>query len=54
MSLRKGKKNVSYNIHELMADNKKKGKGRGANGKPRSREQIIAIALKVAGVRKKT
>jgi hypothetical protein len=38
-------KNVKKNFHELYADNKKKGKERGANGKPRSRKQIIAIAL---------
>lgn len=38
-------KNVSKNIRELYADNKKKGKERGAGGKPRSRKQIIAIAL---------
>lgn len=44
-------KNVSKNIHELYADNKKKGKERGANGKLRSRKQIIAIAL--ASARKK-
>lgn len=37
-------KNVSKNIKELYADNKKKGKARGANGKVRSRKQIIAIA----------
>jgi hypothetical protein len=42
-------KNVSKNISELYADNKKKGKARGANGKPRSRSQIIAIALSAAG-----
>ena len=36
---------VKANFHELYADNKKKGKARGANGKPRSRSQIIAIAL---------
>lgn len=42
-------KNVSANISELYADNKKKGKARGAGGKPRSREQIIAIALSAAG-----
>lgn len=40
-------KNVSKNIRELYADNKKSGKERGANGKPRSRKQIIAIALSV-------
>lgn len=38
-------KNIKKNFHELYADNKKKGKARGANGKPRSRAQIIAIAL---------
>lgn len=42
-------KNVSKNISELYKDNKKKGKARGANGKKRSRKQIIAIALKAAG-----
>lgn len=36
-----------------MKDNKKKGKARGANGKPRSRKQIIAIALHAAGKSKK-
>ena len=41
-------KNVSKNIRELYKDNKKKGKARGANGKPRSRKQIIAIALSAA------
>jgi len=42
-------KSVSKNIHELYADNKKSGKEKGAGGKPRSREQIIAIALSSAG-----
>lgn len=42
-------KSVSANIKELYKDNKKKGKARGANGKPRSRKQIIAIAMKAAG-----
>lgn len=51
--LYKGKKNVGKNIRELMADNKKSGKARGANGKPRSRAQILAIALNAAGVKKK-
>ena len=46
-------KNVSKNIRELMKDNKKSGKERGANGKPRSRAQIIAIALNAAGKSKK-
>lgn len=42
-------KNVGKNIKELMADNKKKGKARGAGGKPRPKKQILAIALKSAG-----
>ena len=46
-------KSVSANIRELMVDNKKKGKERGAGGKPRSRKQIIAIALRAAGKSKK-
>lgn len=46
-------KNVSKNIRELYKDNKKKGKARGAKGKVRSRRQIIAIALNVAGKSKK-
>ena len=37
-------KNISKNIKELYADNKKKGKAKGAKGKARSRKQIIAIA----------
>lgn len=41
-------KNVSKNIKELYADNKKSGKARGANGKPRSRAQIVAIAINAA------
>ena len=36
---------VGQKIKELMADNKKKGKARGANGKVRSHRQIVAIAL---------
>ena len=42
-------KSVSKNMHELAVDNKKKGKAKGAGGKARSREQIIAIAMNVAG-----
>ena len=42
-------KDVSKNISELYADNKKSGKARGAMGKPRSRDQIVAIALNAAG-----
>lgn len=41
--------NVSKNIKELYADNKKSGKAKGANGKPRSKAQIIAIAMSAAG-----
>lgn len=36
---------IGKNIAELKRDNKRKGKARGANGKPRSKAQIIAIAL---------
>jgi hypothetical protein len=46
-------KNVGKNMRELMADNKKKGKERGANGTPRPRKQMIAIALSAAGKSKK-
>jgi len=53
MPLKKGKKSVGYNIKELKADNKKKGKARGAGGKPRSMKQIKAIALSVALGKKK-
>lgn len=53
MPLKKGKSNIGYNIRELKADNKKKGKARGAGGKPRSKAQILAIALSKAGVKKK-
>ena len=41
-------KNVKKNMEELYADNQKKGKERGANGKPRSHEQMIAISMKAA------
>lgn len=46
-------KNVKANFKELYADNKKSGKARGANGKVRPRNQIIAIALNAAGKGKK-
>jgi hypothetical protein len=42
-------RNVSENMREMYADNKKSGKERGAKGKPRSRAQMIAIAMKEAG-----
>ncbi len=46
MPLKKGKskKTFQYNLKELLADNKKKGKARGANGKKRPMKQILAIA----------
>lgn len=53
MPLLKGKKNIGKNIKELQADNKKSGKAKGANGKPRGKKQILAIALSKAGVSKK-
>jgi hypothetical protein len=55
MPLKKGssKKTISANIRELYKDNKKTGKARGANGKVRSRKQIIAIALSTAGKSRK-
>ena len=53
MPLKKGKKNVSANIRELYADNKKSGKAKGANGKTRKPDQIVAIAMRMAGMKKK-
>lgn len=55
MPLKKGssKKTISANIRELYKDNKKTGKARGAGGTPRSRKQIIAIALSTAGKSRK-
>ncbi len=40
--------NVKMNIKELMADNKKSGKEKGANGKKRSLNQIMAISYSAA------
>jgi hypothetical protein len=45
-------KDVGKNIRELKADNKKSGKERGANGKPRSKKQIVAIALSASKKKK--
>jgi len=55
MPLKKGssQKTISANIRELYKDNKKKGKARGQGGKPRSKAQIIAIALSQAGKSRK-
>lgn len=41
-------KDVGKNIKELIADNRKSGKERGANGKVRPRKQILAIALEAS------
>jgi hypothetical protein len=41
-------KSVGDNMRELMEDNRKSGKERGAGGKPRKRSQMIAIALEAA------
>jgi len=53
MPLKKGKKNVGWNMHELKEDNKKEGKERGNKGKPRSMKQMRAIALSIALGKKK-
>lgn len=47
------KKVISENIRELYADNKKKGKERGAWWTPRPKKQIVAIALAQARKSKK-
>ena len=47
-------KDIGKNIRELRADNKKKGSARGAGGKPRGEKQILAIALRSAGVKPKS
>lgn len=41
-------KSITSNIRELYADNKKSGKAKGANGKVRSRAQMIAIAIEAS------
>ena len=38
-------KNIKSNIKELIKDNSKSGKARGANGKKRSIKQIVAISI---------
>lgn len=45
--------NVKQNIKELYNDNKKSGKEKGANGKKRSLNQIIAISYSAAGKSRK-
>lgn len=45
-------KNVTKNIKELVADNKKEWKEKGANGKERSIKQIVAIAYSAAKKKK--
>jgi U3 small nucleolar ribonucleoprotein component len=46
-------KDIGKNIKELEADNKKKGKAKGAGGKKRPMKQILAIALEAARGAKK-
>ena len=46
-------KAVAFNVRELLKDNQKSGKEKGQSGKPRSKSQILAIALSKAGVKKK-
>lgn len=41
--------NFQNNIKELLSDNNKSGKAKGANGKPRTKAQILAIAYKASG-----
>lgn len=53
MPLFKGKKNIGKNFKELLKDNLKKGKAKGAGGKLRSKKQILAISLSVALGKKK-
>lgn len=53
MPLKKGKSSIAYNMHELKMDNMKKGKAKGAGGKVRKPDQMIAIALRLAGKSKK-
>lgn len=45
--------NVQKNIKELYADNKKSGEAKGADGKARPANQIIAIAMNAARQKKK-
>lgn len=56
MPLAKGKSKaaVASRFAELYADNKKKGKARGANGKVRSKAQILAIAISASKRGKKS
>lgn len=53
MPLKSWKKNIGSNIKELKKDNMKSGKAKGANWKPRSMSQILAIALSKAKIEPK-
>ena len=55
MPLKKGssQKTISMNIRELVKDNKKTGKAKGAMGVARPMKQIVAISLSMAGKTKK-
>lgn len=46
-------KNVSKNIKELINDNKKSGKAKGAGGKVRPMKQIVAISISASKKGKK-
>lgn len=48
MPLKKWKGNIWKNISELVADNKKKWKEKGAGWKARPMKQVLAIALNMA------
>lgn len=50
---RKKGQSVGKTLKELKKDNKKKGNARGAGGKVRSKKQMLAIALSVAGKARK-
>ncbi len=45
-------KSVKKNIKELVLDNKKTGKARGAGGKKRPMKQIVAIAYSASRKKK--
>ena len=41
-------KAISANLRELYKDNEKSGKEKGNKGKPRSKQQMLAIAISAA------